>query len=319
MLDVDADSASCEALQPVAGMCQQFFKGERCLSAVWPADDAVHTHLSNNPNCYKNQCSKVEDFVKLKQNIIEHFLHRNYPIKTIKDSIQKAITQYPRDTTNDTNHKVYPFIITYDCRRPKLNAALTKYLPDLEKDCNTMYISRNKPIIAYSNLKNLGQLITRLDEDNVKQKVIHTNVPLHLPQLITKCGQRGCKTCPGLHQNNVFKATTSKKRIPIRSRLNCHSTNLINVLQCPICKMQYVGQTRGTLQQRMTHHRNKFNDKTSVPRRLLYKHFNQHLGNFYPHIIPVMTTAPTNILTIEQQWITELGTLHPQGLNDIWQ
>ena len=49
LLDVDADSASCEALQPVTGMRQQFFKGERFLSAVWPADDTVHRHLFKNP------------------------------------------------------------------------------------------------------------------------------------------------------------------------------------------------------------------------------------------------------------------------------
>ena len=240
---------------------------------------------------YKNQCSKLHYFLKLKQNIIEHFLHRGYPIKVIKDNIKKAMTHHPRNTATATDQKVYPFIVTYDCRRPKLNTALTKYLPDLEKDSNTVYMSKNKPIIAYSNLKNLGQLITRsaLEEDNIKQEVTYTNIPLHLPQLITKCGQRGCKTCPGLYQKNVFKATTSKKRISIRSRINCNSNN---VLQCPICKIQYVGQTRGTLQQRMTHHRNKFNDKTYLPRGLLYKHFDQHLGNFYPYIIPLMTTAP---------------------------
>ena len=49
LLDVDTHFASCKALQPVAGMRQQYSKGERCLSAVWPADDAVHTHLSKKP------------------------------------------------------------------------------------------------------------------------------------------------------------------------------------------------------------------------------------------------------------------------------
>lgn len=166
----------------------------------------------------------------------------------------------------------------------------------------------------------MGQLITKsaLNVDNKKQEVIHIDVPLYLPQLISKCGQRGCKTCPGLHQKKCIKCTSTKKRIAIKNRVNCNSKNLIYILQCPICKLQYVGQTKGTLQQRMTHHRNKFNDKAYLPRRLLYRHFDQHLGNFYPNIIPLMTTTPTNISTVKQHWIEELGTLHPRGLNDIW-
>lgn len=203
---------------------------------------------------YKNQCSKVSDFLKLKQSLIEHFMHRGYPFKVIRKSMEKAIAHRPKYTNAETDQKIYPLVIKYDCRRPKLTKALIKHLPELEKDQNTAYMARNRTIVAFSNMKMLGQLITKsaLNVDNKKQEVIHIDVPLYLPQLLSKCGQRGCKTCPGLHPKNVFKCTSTKKRIAIKNRVNCNSKNLIYILQCPICKLQYVGQTKGTLQQRMT-------------------------------------------------------------------
>ena len=268
---------------------------------------------------YKRQCSKTVDFLKLKQNLIDHFLHRGYPLKIIKQSLKEANLSLPNQEQTSTQ-KVYPFIIKYDGRRPNPKKSLTKHLPDLAKDHTTEYMSQARPITAYSNMKNIGQIITKsaLDVDIIKQDIIPTNKPLSLPHLIQPCQQRGCKTCPKLHTNNTFKCTTTKHRIYIHSRSTCDSRNLIYVLQCPICNLQYVGQTRSSLKQRMIHHRNKYNDKTYQPRRLLYKHFDQHLGNFYPHIIPLTTADPNHILAIEQEWIDKLGTLHPQGLNDIW-
>ena len=49
LLEVEMDPASCETLQPSTGMRRRLSTGARCLSTVWPADYAMHTHLSNNP------------------------------------------------------------------------------------------------------------------------------------------------------------------------------------------------------------------------------------------------------------------------------
>ena len=73
--------------------------------------------------------------------------------------------------------------------------------------------------------------------------------------------------------------------------------------------MQYVGQTRTSLKQRMLKHRNKFNDKNTLPRRRLYQHFDQHVGKFKPIIIPMTKADPKNIHAIESYWINQLGTL----------
>lgn len=121
-----------------------------------------------------------------------------------------------------------------------------------------------------------------------------------------------------LYTENCFYSTTHKLRICLRDRFTCQSENIIYVLQCPVCSVQYVGQTRTTLRQRLLKHRNKFRDKAQTPRRKLYQHFDEHIGKFNPIVIPVATTNPRNIHATEKFWINKVGTLTPHGLNDIW-
>ena len=63
----------------------------------------------------------------------------------------------------------------------------------------------------------------------------------------SKCKDRRCKTCPRLSQNNYFYSTiTGKKHFiinPANKNINCKTENLIYLLTCEKCFLQYVGET----------------------------------------------------------------------------
>lgn len=268
---------------------------------------------------YKRQCSKIEDFVALKQKLYDHFLERGYPFRMIKESISEVMTPIQKQR-HSAFTKVFPFIISYDNRRHHPKPALVKHMNILSTNINTSRLAQSRPIVAYKNMKNINQIIARnyLDADKSNTSYEPSSYRYHLPQLVSKCGMRNCKSCTGLYTRNTFKCTATKKRIPIQSRLSCLSYNIIYVLQCPVCNLQYVGQTRSSLKSRINHHILKFNDKRTTPRQLLYQHFDRHLGCFRPIIIPLTKADPVTILETENHWINTLNTTIPLGLNNVW-
>ena len=90
-----------------------------------------------------------------------------------------------------------------------------------------------------------------------------------------------CKTCSIFNENHTFNSTVTgrKYHLNIGEDVTCSSTNLVYLLQCNFCKLQYVGQTCQTLRERMGGHRSGIcNDQES---KVFYKHFTRGLCNGY--------------------------------------
>ena len=160
--------------------------------------------------------------------------------------------------------------------------------------------------------------------------------------VIQPCGSQGCHTCPELDTNVTFKCTNTgliyptidhEDTIPI---ITCKSTNLIYLLTCNNCKMQYVGETadKKFLQSRMGAHRRCANPElTNLGCRYVNEHFTegdcrgakftinvieQFQGNgrvdgdFNRALDPKITKARREV---EHFWIAEMRTIYPYGLN----
>ena len=263
---------------------------------------------------YQKQCSDPKQFAKLKQQLIEHFLNRGYAFKRINQVIQ-ALSSQPKITQKK---KIYPLIIEYYARQQHTRPHLQQHIDILQREATTFPLSLNKPITAYKIFPNLKKIITRspLDTDIKKTGLQPSDKSYSIPLLPTKCNRRDCLVCPMLIEANAFRSTTTNEKIHIRSRLTCSSMNIIYILQCKTCKLQYVGQTTRSLRERMSQHRSSFRS-TRQPRMLLYKHFDTH-GTFNAQIIPLTHTHPSQRMAVEQWWINKLRTRTPEGLNDIY-
>ena len=92
--------------------------------------------------------------------------------------------------------------------------------------------------------------------------------------LISKCRTKNCKTCNILITDTHFTNNLTNKYYFTRSYddLNCKSANVVYGLECNLCGLVYVGETRGKLHKRICGHRsgiiNNVND-------IVYQHFNQ--------------------------------------------
>ena len=72
---------------------------------------------------------------------------------------------------------------------------------------------------------------------------------------VTPCGSDKCKLCFNISPTSFFFSTVSKKRYEISEYMNCNTRNVIYLVTCLKCKLQYVGETKRTLRERFNNHR----------------------------------------------------------------
>ena len=114
--------------------------------------------------------------------------------------------------------------------------------------------------------------------------------------------------------------------------INCHSSNLIYLITCKNCMMQYIGETGQTLYKRFGKHRGDINNSNKrVSCRTLADHFNIGLCKDAKYMVQIVEkldhTGRTerNVIDTshnksrserELHWMLKLRTVYPYGLND---
>jgi hypothetical protein len=192
-----------------------------------------------------------------------------------------------------------------------------------------------------------------LVDENVSVQLDSDKCPSTIEILTGQCGDGKSKCiskCDNLRNNCSIRkffvpadkvvSTTTKRMYnvviaPGENKLNCHSVNLIYLLTCNNCALQYVGETVCSLAERMSGHLNKI-------RRLakgevsgcskLSKHFNN--GTCKDFTVRILEKLEGNgrvgpkktdlqngdskrlRLSRETHWMLKLRTVYPFGLND---
>ena len=104
----------------------------------------------------------------------------------------------------------------------------------------------------------------------------------------------------------------------LRFSTDCTSQNVIYLIECKRCKMQYVGQTNQQVSKRMNSHRFNINNYDSQGYASnVASHFNldsHSIADFSFLPIDVVSNEMTRLCK-ETYWIHKLDTLHPKGMN----
>ena len=135
------------------------------------------------------------------------------------------------------------------------------------------------------------------------------------------CEHRHCHTCENVIECSSVISTTTKFVFKIRQNLNCASSNLIYLVQCKECEMQYVGQTKRSLRLRTNNHRA---DIVNERETTIANHFNTNTCSIDDFQITPIFECPrfdneeetTKFrLDIEQYFIEAFKSYLPYGLN----
>lgn len=147
-----------------------------------------------------------------------------------------------------------------------------------------------------------------------------------------ECKDPRCQTCNMIAECSNLTSTKTKNTYSISGHLDCSSSNLVYVMQCFFCKVQYVGETQNTLRTRMNGHRYAIQrgDKSSSLFNHLYEHWTKsdkfkeediHVDAYLVTPIEQISDFDDAMLTKlarqkrETFWIDTLCTMEPNGLN----
>ena len=152
-----------------------------------------------------------------------------------------------------------------------------------------------------------------------------TEAPQDTDTVVSRCGSKKCKTCKHIVEGDSFCSNTTGKKYTVKSReavMTCATQNVIYLISCKKCGIQYVGETSQALRSRMNNHRHKLNQMCDL---FLYQHFcsNDHNEDDIT-IMPIEVSLEegecfslaSKRLQREEYWYKELATIYPYGLND---
>ena len=75
-----------------------------------------------------------------------------------------------------------------------------------------------------------------------------------------KCN-KPCITCPYVKTGKVIKSTARNHKVQLHQHYNCHTKNIVYLIECKKCLQQYIGQTHKSLHERFGEHRGYVNNK----------------------------------------------------------
>ena len=167
-------------------------------------------------------------------------------------------------------------------------------------------------IPSYRRPKNIKEILAR-----PKKTHYSNNTPVGCFKCKNKCDL--CKHY--LVENKIFHSACTGRFYSIRQDVHCRSKNVIYLVTCKTCKIQYVGSTSNEFKVRFRNHKSAM--LTNKATCELAVHFNRkehHMSDFEFIVIEKIVNDTTDdmdkvLLTREAFWCAQLCTLQPYGLN----
>ena len=289
-------------------------------------------------------CSTDSHFFQNCFMLSSHFIRRGYPKNLVltaleraskldrndilnKDFLKKSIadgqltpnnTPQRNDTVGEKNAtKRFFCITTHNPLNPSIRDIVSKNWQILGKSSGTRHLVDSTITFGLRRNKNLSDSLVRASTRT------EFDTPKHIDKAPCKRPQT-CRYCPKLNLCGKVRSRTYNRDFPSKINVNCQSENLIYLITCKTCEVQYVGQTKNRILTRFQGHFQdiKTNNDTTVA-----QHFNKcsnsngQLSDFSISVLSFIhqqSHTATSQLTRdldEKRWMHRLGTILPQGLN----
>ena len=263
--------------------------------------------------------SRNSFFEKRASDLCKFLEERGYKKKYVEEQIDRArrssrdevLAERPRKE----NTRV-PFVVTYHPGLPHIGGLLQKLHPVLHSSTRCKEAIPQVPMVAYRKPKSLAQYLVRARFTNAPKENINGTL---------KCTSRNCQICNFLCLGDTFCSNKNGKEFKINYNLDCNCSNVIYLINCTKCKVQYVGSTTTRFRTRFNNHTSRVNAHVNLSLNqkgkddLIYRHFNSdgHRGledmqiQLIDHV-----KGEKELRERENHWIYKLATLAPHGLND---
>jgi len=193
--------------------------------------------------------------------------------------------------------------------------------------------SWKKIIAETSSIHEDSRLITAFcTGENLHKKLVHSSLSVSKATRTTsksmlpntckpgsiRCPNIKCKACTYIVECTSFYSTYNNRTFDLHYKFTCASANIVYLVTCTKCNMQYVGETGRSLRDRITDHVSCIKLKKPTPIGL---HFNQAGHGLKHFTILAIEQFDENSEAIrhmkETTWQHLLQTAHPLGINNL--
>ncbi|MCG8031445.1 MAG: GIY-YIG nuclease family protein [Candidatus Thiodiazotropha taylori] len=265
-------------------------------------------------------CSNISDYDIHAKNLTDYYIRRGYPHQELLQSRAKARLANrenllnPTRVTNVQNDRM-PFVLTHERDVQYFKKAILQLWPLLSITHPQLF--DKPPMFAMKIGNKISQRIVRA-AFSTKTRGASGQIRRNP---VEDCTIPDCKYCNCMYKSKIFKSTYTQYRYQAKLRGHCTTRNLVYMITCTKCKMQYVGETKREMKVRMTEHQRDTRKKRDTP---VANHFNRPdhtLEHMRFQIIDILSSDPddpksTNPRKIKElYWIYQLHTLRPVGIN----
>ena len=261
-------------------------------------------------------CSTDATFNTRAAQLTTYLLKRGYNRNFVTKQIRRA-SDIPRRLTLQTKDvnkpKRIPFITTFNPSLPHISNITKKHYNLLLSSNRCKKVFQHLPVVAFRRSLNLRDLL-------VTAKTSSNSANPQLPSGSFRCG-KNCSTCPYIsHGLTSYTFSSTGETRSIKSNLTCDTKNLIYMIQCNRCNLQYIGETKRRLKDRFNEHRRTIdNPNTKSKPTTAAEHFlsSNHTANDM-QLIPIEKIFPNrdSIRKAREAFLIQKGrTLDPDGLN----
>ncbi|PJE77901.1 hypothetical protein CI610_03169 [invertebrate metagenome] len=252
---------------------------------------------------FERRCSELKS----------HLLARGYKSTLIDRELDKVRVL---DRASLLEYKVrtptqrVPCVVTFHPNLPSISSILHNHWRIIESSATLKRIFPEPPLLAYRRPKNVRDLV-------VSSK-LHSSASVVTTGSFNTCSKKTCKLCPYTESTDTFKCVINNRVYHILQTLTCTSANVVYLLSCKKCKMQYVGETSTKLNIRINNHRCSI--KQNRPDFPVARHFNLPSHSWKDMQVVAIDHCPTwnetKRRSRERYWITNLQTCYPRGMNE---
>ena len=153
------------------------------------------------------------------------------------------------DGTNNTKTKsglTFYCITTHNPANPPVKEIVTENWNVIQKTKTTRHLQDATLIFGLRRSKNLSDQLVRASTRTLKKGKYITDHPCNRPSM--------CKFRPRLNRTRVIVSNITGKTFNSKREINCQSSNLIYLITCKTCNVQYVGQTQNCIITRFQGH-----------------------------------------------------------------
>ena len=272
-------------------------------------------------------CTQNADFESNAHKLTGYYLKRGYPFKSLKKHYSRAKSYTQNELLETTTKKTVDtpvLVCQFNPTNPDIKGLVMKNWNIIQNSEDTEKIFKNRPLIGFRKLPNLRNILT-------------SSTISYPPQVITQKGNRPnttctrlgkCTYCPRIKKvesivSSYTKKTYKCRNLPSKVYLTCELSNLIYLITCKKCGLQYVGETKRPFRNRIYEHTRSIALDQELRSTPVSRHFTQNNHSVKDMEFSILhwmgnSNTPDSTPSRRSQelyYIWLLPTLAPAGIN----